>query len=68
MLLRVMLGLGFSVVSDAERYSGGNGITSGSMPPSSARTVHRLCHGPNNGSWDGMDYVNHVWLYTTELR
>jgi hypothetical protein len=31
LLLRVMLGLGFSVVSDAERYPGGNGITSGSM-------------------------------------
>ena len=31
MLLRVMLRLGFSVVSDAERYPGGNGITSGSM-------------------------------------
>ena len=31
MLLRVMLGLGFSVVSDAERYPGGNGITSGSI-------------------------------------
>ena len=26
-----MLRLGFSVVSDAERYPGGNGITSGSM-------------------------------------
>ena len=31
MLLRVMLRLGFSVVSDAERYPGGNGITSSSM-------------------------------------
>ena len=31
MLLRVMLRLGFSVVSDAERYPGGNGITSGSI-------------------------------------
>ena len=31
MLLRVMLGLGVSVVSDAERYPGGNGITSGSI-------------------------------------
>ena len=31
MLLRVGLRLGFSVVSDAERYPGGNGITSGSM-------------------------------------
>ena len=26
MLIRVILGLGFSVVSDAERYPGGNGI------------------------------------------
>ena len=31
MLLRVMLRLGVSVVSDAERYPGGNGITSGSI-------------------------------------
>ena len=30
-LLRVMLGLEFSVVSDAERYPGGNEITSGSI-------------------------------------
>ena len=28
-----MLRLGFSVVSDAERYPGGNGITSGSISP-----------------------------------
>ena len=27
----MMLGLGVSVVSDAERYPGGNGITSGSI-------------------------------------
>jgi hypothetical protein len=31
LLLRVMLRLGVSVVSDAERYPGGNGITSGSI-------------------------------------
>ena len=31
MLLQVMLRLGFSVVSDAERYPAGNGITSGSI-------------------------------------
>jgi hypothetical protein len=24
------------------------------VTPYSARTVHRLCHGPNNGGWDGM--------------
>ena len=31
LLPRVMLGLGVSVVPDAERYPGGNGITSGSI-------------------------------------
>ena len=36
MLLRVMLRLGFSVVSDAERYPGGNGITSGSISTAGA--------------------------------
>ena len=39
MLLRVMLRLGFSVVSDAERYPGGSGITSGSMTPVSVSAV-----------------------------
>ena len=24
------------------------------VTPDSARTVHRLCHAPNNGIWDGM--------------
>ena len=36
MLLRVMLGLGVSVVSDAEHYPGGNGITSDSMTTGAA--------------------------------
>ena len=35
------------------------------MTPYSVRTVHRLCHGPNNGIWDGMACVNHVWLYVS---
>ena len=39
MLLRMMLRLGFSVVSDAERYPGCNGITSGSMTSRKAATA-----------------------------
>ena len=53
-LLRVMLRLGFSVVSDAERYPGGNGITSGSITRSDSprgRAGPRTrtgCHSPGS--------------------
>jgi hypothetical protein len=39
-----MLGLGVSVVSDAERYPGGNGITSGSTSIRAAGAVHCTEH------------------------
>ena len=51
-LLRVMLGLGVSVVSDAERYPGGNGITSGSIVLREAGrtgTASRCRPGNRNG-------------------
>ena len=49
LLLRVLLRLGFSVVSDAERYPGGNGITSGSMSKATMRDPSAQRHRRETG-------------------